>query len=250
MGLIETEAFVLRSYNLAEADKIVICLTREAGIVRGVARGARRLKSRFGAGLEPFTLLHLSYFEKEGRELVSLRQAEIIRSHFSLAASTEAVAVLDYMAELLMEFSPPCEPNEKMFRMVSACLEALAENPRRSYTVLRYFEIWLLKLAGFLPDVRHCADCHKRLDAQESVHFNVEGRPRCRACSKGVGIELSCHAHSQLLDSQRLSPKDFVAKLSQDVIGMELAHLTKRLIEKSLDRPTRTQISMEQASSE
>ena len=53
MGLVETEAFVLRTYKLAEADKIVLCLTREAGLVRGVARGARRLKSRYGASLEP-----------------------------------------------------------------------------------------------------------------------------------------------------------------------------------------------------
>ncbi len=61
MGLVETEAFVLRTYRLAEADKIVVCLTRDAGVVRGVARGARRLKSRFGAGLEPCTLVSLSF---------------------------------------------------------------------------------------------------------------------------------------------------------------------------------------------
>ena len=78
MGLVETEAIILRTYNLAEADKIVICLTRKAGVVRGVARGSRRLKSRFGAGLEPVTLVSLSYHEKERSELVALRQAEII----------------------------------------------------------------------------------------------------------------------------------------------------------------------------
>ena len=60
MGLIEAEGIVLRSYNLAEADKIVVCLTRHAGVVRTVARGARRLKSRFGAGLEPFTIIALT----------------------------------------------------------------------------------------------------------------------------------------------------------------------------------------------
>ncbi|MBD0370802.1 MAG: DNA repair protein RecO, partial [Pyrinomonadaceae bacterium] len=84
MGLVETEAIVLRSYNLAEADKIVVCLTRSTGVVRAVAHGARRLKSRFGAGLEPFTFVQMSYHEKEGRELVTLRQLEIARSYFSL----------------------------------------------------------------------------------------------------------------------------------------------------------------------
>ena len=86
MALVQTEAIVLRTYNLAEADRIVLCLTRNAGLVRGVARGARRLKSRFGAALEPFTLISLTFHEKENRELVTLSQTEILKSHFDLAA--------------------------------------------------------------------------------------------------------------------------------------------------------------------
>src|SRR5882672_11930573 len=84
MALTETEALVLRTYNLAEADKIVVCLTRNEGLVRGVARGSRRVKNRFGAALEPFTLLHLTYYQKETQELVSMRQAEIVKSNFNL----------------------------------------------------------------------------------------------------------------------------------------------------------------------
>jgi DNA repair protein RecO (recombination protein O) len=57
---------VLRTYKLAEADKIVVCMTHDAGLVRGVARGARRLKSRFGASLELWTVCDLTYFEKKG----------------------------------------------------------------------------------------------------------------------------------------------------------------------------------------
>src|SRR5215210_978544 len=99
MGLNETEAFVLRTYKLAEADKIVVLLTRRAGLVRGVARGARRLKSKFGASLELFTHVALTYHEKEGRELVSIGQAEIIRSYFHLARREDALQALDYLSE-------------------------------------------------------------------------------------------------------------------------------------------------------
>jgi len=84
MGLVETEALILRTYNLAEADKIVVCLTRNAGLIRAVARGSRRIKNRFGAALEPFTLLNVAYYQKENQELVSLRQVEIVQSHFDL----------------------------------------------------------------------------------------------------------------------------------------------------------------------
>ena len=77
MKLVTTDAIVLRAYNLAEADRIVLCLTRSSGLVRAVAKGARRMKSRFGAALEPFTLIKLSFHEKEHRELVTVSSAEI-----------------------------------------------------------------------------------------------------------------------------------------------------------------------------
>ncbi len=74
MGLVETEGLILKSYSLAEADKIVILLTKNEGIIRGVAKGANRLKSRFGGGLEPFSIVRINYFQKEERELVSISQ--------------------------------------------------------------------------------------------------------------------------------------------------------------------------------
>src|SRR5437660_10027982 len=103
MKLVTTDAIVLRSYNLAEADRIVLCLTRSAGLVRAVARGARRMKSRFGAALEPFTLIRLAFYEKENRELVTISQAEILRSYFDLASQLEASQLLAYMCESVGE---------------------------------------------------------------------------------------------------------------------------------------------------
>ncbi|HEX8179847.1 MAG TPA: DNA repair protein RecO, partial [Pyrinomonadaceae bacterium] len=145
MALHETDAFVLRTYKLAEADKIVILLTPQSGLLRGVARGARRLKSRFGASLELFTLISLTYHEKEARELVSISQAEITRSYFHLAQNEELVSALNYLSELLIEFAPPHAPDEKLFRMVKVCLEALAALPADRDAIVRYFEIWLLR---------------------------------------------------------------------------------------------------------
>ncbi len=82
MSLIETEGLILKSYPLAEADKIVLLLTERQGLVRGVAKGAKRLKSRFGGALEPFSIVDITYFQKEERELVSIRQIELKKSFF------------------------------------------------------------------------------------------------------------------------------------------------------------------------
>jgi DNA repair protein RecO (recombination protein O) len=246
MGLIESEGIVLRSYNLAEADKIVVCLTRHAGVVRTVARGARRLKSKFGAGLEPFTIIALTYYEKEGRELVSLRQADIIRSYFGLATSAEAVAALAYMSELVMEFAPPHEPNERLFRMVRAVVEALSKTPEDLTGLVRYFEIWTLRLAGYLPDIRSCADCAKRLVEDSPVYFNAEFKVRCGQCSNRLGKEFSQAAHRLLRSAQRLSPSEFAHTMRDVQAGTmsDLADLSQGLIARVLERQPRSRLNL------
>jgi DNA repair protein RecO (recombination protein O) len=184
----------------------------------------------------------MSYYEKEGRELVSLRHLEISRSYFSLATSAETVAALAYMSELVLEFAPPHEPNERLFRMVSATISALEESPQDLQAFVRYFEVWTLRLGGFLPDLRRCADCGGGLGEKESVYVNAEGRLRCAGCAgHGLGASLSAEALGQLRAAQRLSPKDF----AQSVRGTgarvreEVAELTQRLITRILERAPR-----------
>jgi len=243
MALVHTEAIVLRSYNLAEADRIVLCLTRSAGLVRGVARGARRIKSRFGAALEPFTLLMLTFYEKENRELVTLSQTEILKSHFNLAADPESSNALAYMGELLVEFAPPHESDEKLFRMVSACLSAIDDAPQNVHMVLRYFEVWLLRLAGFLPDFRSCAECRAQL-ADPRIYLNAEGKPRCYACSRGTGATMLKQTRESILATQRLSPTEF-ASTSKDLEASsrdQLANITHRLLVAVLERRPRTSL--------
>src|SRR6267142_887578 len=209
MALTETEALVLRTYNLAEADKIVVCLTRNSGLIRGVARGSRKIKSRFGAALEPFTLLHLTYYEKETQELVSLQHAEILKSHFGLFRDPQILPALAYMGDLVVEFSPPHQTNDKLFRMVTACLDAIAQTPQYLQSILRYFEIWILRLEGFLPDLRKCGECHRQFSGQETVQVNHELGLLCRACAKGKGEVLSRGAYGRLCASQNECPLVF-----------------------------------------
>lgn len=241
MGLCETEALVLRTYNLAEADKIVVSLTHASGLVRAVAQGSRRLKNRFGAALEPFTLVHITYYQKENQDLVSLRQAEILKSHFYLASDAETVTGLAYMADLVIEFSPPYQANEKLFRMVKACLEAVAVSPGDLQAVLRYFEIWLLKLEGFLPDIKRCAECHLTFEENRIAFVGSDLLLRCRSCGKGMGTALSEDLHRQLRATQKLAPCVF-AEQSRKVPAntlLELGELTHSLLGRVLERQPR-----------
>jgi DNA repair protein RecO (recombination protein O) len=241
MALLETEALVLRTYNFGEADKIVVCLTHSAGLIRGVAKGCRKLKSRFGAALEPFTLAKITYYQKEHQELVSLNQAEIVKSHFDLSGNAETLTALAYMGDLVIEFSPPYEPNERLYRMVKACLAAISDSQPDLQIILRYFEIWLLKLEGFLADVRNCGECHRLFDEKELAYLNADLVFRCRRCSHGTGNPLSRKLQTQLRATQRLAPYVF-AQESRNVpesIHREMAELTHQLIGRVLERQPR-----------
>jgi DNA repair protein RecO (recombination protein O) len=241
MGLVETEAIVLRTYNLSEADKIVVCLTHCCGIIRGVANGARRLKSRFGAALEPFTVVTLDYFEKDGRELVSIKQAEIQRSYFSLTQTAEMVGWMAYLSELIMDFAPPHEPNKNLFRLVSGTLEAVAQNQHRATAIKRYFEVWLLKLSGFMPETRACTSCRKHFDATEKSYTNAENKLQCSACSNAVGVVLSACTRTLLRAVLTRSPQEFAHQWPdfEEEARTEAVSLTGRLIESALERSPR-----------
>lgn len=245
MSLLETEALVLRTYNLAEADKIVVCLTRQAGLVRAVAKGCRRLKNRFGAALEPFTLLTISCYQKENQDLISLRQAEILKSHFNLFGNSEMLTALAYMGDLIIEFSPPYQPNEKLFRMLKACIEAIEAAPGDLTAVIRYFEVWLLKLEGFLPDFNHCANCQQDFGGDGQARVGPDVALYCNNCSAGKGYLLSRRLHSQLQSTHRLAPTAFAAEARElpAKTQRELAEFTHQMIGRVLEKPPRVRLN-------
>jgi DNA repair protein RecO (recombination protein O) len=241
MSLFETEALVLRTYNLAEADKIVVCLSRSSGLIRGVAKNCRKLKNRFGASLEPFTLINLTYFEKENQELVSFSQTEILRSRFNLSSDATVLSGFSYMGDLLLDFSPPRQANDNLYRMALACFDAVSQSPPDLEWVLRYFEVWLLKLEGFLPDLRHCGNCHQAFNDTEVVHLGSDLTLRCSNCSAGRGRVISKAMHQQLRASEKLSPAKFAEEAREvpAATRKEIAQLTYQMISRSLERMPR-----------
>ena len=239
MKLVTTDAIVLRSYNLAEADRIVVCLTRSVGLVRAVAKGARRMKSRFGAALEPFTLIRLSFHERENRDLVAISNAEILKSYFNLNSRVESAELLAYMGELVAEFAPPHEADERLFRMLAACIDSLAETTGCERSIMRYFEVWLLRLAGLFPDLNACVECGRPLES--IVEFDAEFRPYCGQCGRTGAESLSVSTLASVRAAYRLAPAKFAEteRLSERD-DAQLGDLTHRLITRAIDRLPRT----------
>lgn len=148
-----SESFILRTYPFREADLIVSFLTRDQGKLRGVARRARRPKGPFGSGLERLSHGNIAYFQKENRELVNINSAELIHSQFALASNYDASVALDYLAEISDQLLPPGEVNERHFRLLIALLDYLRAGGS-IWPAVTYFNLWAVRLAGFLPDLR------------------------------------------------------------------------------------------------
>jgi DNA repair protein RecO (recombination protein O) len=150
-----SEALILRTYPLKEADLIVSFLARDAGKLRGVAKRARRPKSPFGSGLERLSHVKLFYFQRENRELVNLDSSELIASQFALASDYAAGVALDFLAEVSEQLLPPAEPNERFFRLLLAVLDYLRQRQAEGvWQAVGYFSLWAVKLSGFLPEMR------------------------------------------------------------------------------------------------
>jgi DNA repair protein RecO (recombination protein O) len=243
MGIVETQAIVLQTYKLADADKIVLCMTEKAGLVRGVARGARRLKSKFGASLEPFTLIHLTFFEKETRELVTIKTAEIVKSYFDAAGNAQSFEGLVYLLELVKEFALPHQADEKLFKMLRACVDFLARNPSESNAVSAYTELWTLKLTGFLPEFKACGVCGTALDdSYRGQRFiSHEGVLWCNACGTAGAQTLGGEAYGLLSSTRRKGPGEWAQKYSG--AGEEsrrvVSETARRLVRRALEREPR-----------
>ena len=238
MPVFESESLVLRSYGLAEADRIVVFFTREHGVVRGVAKGAKRLRSRFGSTLELFSTVNLTYFQKEDRELVSVQQIELVRSRFALAGSPEYLHTFSYLADLITSIVPPHDPSEKVYRMTAACLDTALENCEDLAAVRLYFEMWLLRLGGFLPDWKSCGQCLRPFTDNQPATLRPDLHLICTQCRSNRHMTPVSTDHRKIFRLvQRLSPASFIENsgTSSEAIS-DLSAMMRRIVTQVVGR--------------
>ncbi|HVF47732.1 MAG TPA: DNA repair protein RecO [Pyrinomonadaceae bacterium] len=238
--MFETESLVLKSYNLAESDKIVVLLTRDHGVVRGVAKGAKRLKSKFGSALEPFSLVLAEYFQKDSSELVAIQKADLITSNFRAAGNPDFLQKFSYLIEVLIAFSPPNDPDETLYRMVRACVETATADVESLKATGVYFELWLLRLAGYLPDWTRCDRCGREFDETERAGVRENFHLVCLPCSRTAANRmLSGNGRVIAAGARRLAPDEFAAFCIGSHADLdELSIILKTLISRSIGRET------------
>ncbi len=237
MALKESEAIVLRTYPLRESDLLVTLFTRMEGKVRGVARAAMKSRRRFGGALEPLTYVRASYDERERQELVRLDSCEVIESPMASEVTYARAAGLAHVAELLDELMPDREASDAVFRLSLAVLQEM--RGVSLWMPLTYFDLWMTRLMGFLPEFSECMVCERALDGHRAFYHALADGLVCIDDKRIASSELSPESRkiaAQMLRS-RVSefteidwPKAVCADLRKFLIQILERHIEKKLV--------------------
>src|SRR6202158_3500781 len=179
----ETEAIILKTFPLGEADRLVSFFGRSSGRVRGVAAGARRVKNRYGSTLEVLSHVQIWYVEKETRDLVRIQQCELLESFHKAQSNYElstGLAVISEAAELVL---PDHEAAEPMFRLILLTAREI-ERTGDWALPLSYFAFWTVRLGGWLPRFDRCSSCGTPFGEQPAFFANWEAGLLCERCRR------------------------------------------------------------------
>jgi DNA repair protein RecO (recombination protein O) len=158
MALMTAEALILDVRDLHDRDRIVTFLTREHGKTSGVAKGARVKHSRFGGQLQPLAKVQVTWFQKEGQDLGRISSVELVRTAHLLQTDLEGNLLGAYLADHMLEFAQEGETADHFFRLLDSTIQALLAGVDRDLAT-RYFESWILRLAGVFPAPHACPEC-------------------------------------------------------------------------------------------
>ena len=237
MGVLSSEAVVLRTWPVHEADLVVSFLTRDFGKMRGVAKSALKSRKRFGGALEPMTVARAYFVERPRQELVRLDQLEIIRSPLSAPVDHVRLTVLSVFAEVLEEALPDHDPQETVFRLVLSVLEqTTVEQP---WMPLTYFQLWITRLMGLLPDIAHCTACGEALVAGETSFNNHADGLFCNVHRNGNASELSADSWQMAIRMLRAPVATFADEPWPRRRGQDLRRFTLQALERHMERKLR-----------
>ena len=244
MSVLTSEAVVLRTWPVHEADLIVSFFTRDYGRLRGVAKAALKSRKRFGGALEPMTLARAWFAERPRQELVRLDQLEIVRSPLSAPVDHTRMTVLSFYAEVLDEILPERDPQDAVFRLLVSVLEQTAavqsetdeSQAMQPWMALTYFSLWMTRLMGLLPDTGHCMVCGEALRAAEISFSSSADGLFCGLHANGSASGLSADSWQLAQRMLRAPVSAFAAEPWPRKRGQDLRRFTLQTLERHLER--------------
>jgi DNA repair protein RecO (recombination protein O) len=252
MSATKALAFVLKKQDYRDTSLLVDLYTREYGRVRGIVKGVRDSRARFGSTFEPFSLNEILFYRrrKGAGDLHLVTQAELVELYPVLREDLDRFATACYCMELLSELVEADESSPEIFRLIQDTLSFLSSGASVKRAA-RIFEVKLFEQLGLMPEVKVCVFC--RTEPKEGAYFNQAlGGIHCKDCGQkqkqllgGTSLPVSRGA-LQFLDHVRRSPvaELYSVKVSQEV-GAELEKVLRRFTDFHLSHKLKTLTFME-----
>ncbi|OQY92572.1 MAG: DNA repair protein RecO [Anaerolineae bacterium UTCFX2] len=181
--VLKLEGVVLRHSDWGEADRLIWLFTLELGKIRAVAKGVRKIRSRKAGHLEPFT--RTSLLLAKGRDILLITQADTLDGFLTLREDLAGTTYASYIVELLDRFTYEEGENRALYRLLVESLRRLADEQDRDL-VARYYELRLLDLVGFRPELFRCLGCGEEIQPQDQYFSAAEGGALCPRCGSGA----------------------------------------------------------------
>ncbi|MBI5587148.1 MAG: DNA repair protein RecO [Deltaproteobacteria bacterium] len=210
-GLYKARAVILNSIDYGESDRILTFHTLEHGKLTGIAKGARRSRKRFVGNIEPASEILLVFFHGGKSDMVRVEDASLIDAYSALKSDIERLSQACYLLELVAEMTREGQRLPGVFSLLTGFLKMLETEDGE--TVLRFFEIRLLSMLGYLPHLDCCVVCRRPFAAEERLFFSSEkGGTVCARCAVSAGSVAGISAGTARLLSM-------AAKFDTDKLG-------------------------------
>ena len=181
-----TDAVVLKSMKYRDSSKIVTFYSRRFGKVKGIAKGARQMKSKFGAALEPLSAVSLILYKNDQRDLQLISQCDTLKTYKNIHSELERLVVGLSIIELLNQLTHEEEGNDALYTLLVQSLDELERARKHFMNFFMAFELRCASVLGFMPSLDACIGCGRKLDdlvADDSAVFQAgKGAVVCSQC--------------------------------------------------------------------
>lgn len=215
-----TNAINLKTYNLSESDKIVLMYSQDKGLIRGVAKGGKKMTSKLGGRMD--LLVANKLMMNKGRNMDTICQAEALNTFYSLRNDMDKLMYALYASEIVSNFGIEDDPNSaEIFALFYSLLSQVSEVSTKTGILLAIlrFQLKMMNVAGYSVEFDNCVKCYKELNEDENMYFSVKnGGVVCKDCLQGGEYRLP---NKLRLFLKTLSETDFKEITRYDELATE-----------------------------
>ncbi len=186
-----TNTINLKSYNISESDKIIVMYSKEKGLIKGVAKGIKKTKSKLGGRME--LLVANKMLLNKGRNLDTICQAEALNTFLNLRSDMNKLFYSMYCCEIVSNFGTENDPNsEEIYNLFYSFLERMSEAKTKKQAMLCVlrFQLKIMDITGYSIELNNCVKCLKKPCTSE-IYFAVEhGGILCKTCAQDINKKI------------------------------------------------------------